>query len=48
MKIKKTKQVHHGDPVYYDENGRMFVESGRAQVYFSHRKQEEVEARKKK
>ena len=48
MKIKKTKQIHHGDPVYKDENGRMFVESGNARVYFSQRKQGEVEARKKR
>jgi len=48
MKIKKTKQIHHGDPVYKDEDGKMFVESGNARVYFSRRKQEEVEARKKK
>lgn len=47
-KIKKTKQVHHGDPIYRDENGRMFVESGNARVYFSRRMAEEIEARKKK
>ena len=48
MKIKKTKQIHHGDPVYKDEDGKMFVESGRARVYFSRRMQEEIEARRKK
>jgi len=48
MKIKKTKQVHHGDPIYRDEDGRMFVEAGNARIYFSRRKQAEVEARKKK
>ena len=48
MKIKKTKQIHHGEPVYKDENGRMFVEAGRARVYFSRTMREKIEARKKK
>ena len=48
MKIKKTKQIHHGEPVYRDEDGRMFVESGRARVYFIRRMREKIEARKKK
>lgn len=48
MKIKKTKQVHHGDPIYRDENGRLFVDAGNARVYFSWRMSEEIEARKKK
>ena len=48
MKVKKTKQIHHGDPIYRDENGRMFVDAGNARVYFSQRKSKEIEARKKK
>ena len=48
MKVKKTKQIHHGEPVYKDEDGRMFVESGKARVYFSQAMREKIEARKKK
>ena len=48
MKVKKTKQIHHGEPVYKDEDGRMFVESGRARVYFSQTMREKIESRKKK
>jgi len=47
-KIKKTKQVHHGDPVYKDESGRMFVELGNTRVYFNRKTIAKIEARKKK
>jgi len=47
-KIKKTKQIHRGEPVYKDENGKMFVEAGRARVYFSPGMVRRIEARKKK
>ena len=47
-KIKKTKQIHRGEPVYKDENGKMFVETGRARVYFSPGMVRKIEARKKK
>ena len=46
-KIKKTKQVHNGYPIYRDGNGRMFVESGNARVYFSRRKANEIKERKR-
>ena len=48
MKVKKTKQIHRGEPVYYDEDGRMFVEAGRARVYFGPGMARKIEARKKK
>lgn len=48
MKVKKTKQIHRGDPVYRDENGKMFVEAGNARVYFSPGMVRKIEARRKK
>jgi len=48
MKVKKTKQIHRGEPVYYDENGKMFVESGNTRLYFNQEKTKEIEARKRK
>ena len=47
-KIKKTKQIHRGEHVYYDEDGKMFVEVGRARVYFGPEMVRKIEARKKK
>ena len=47
-KIKKTKQIHRGYPVYKDENGQMFVEGGNCRVYFSAGMRKKIEARKKK
>ena len=48
MKVKKTKQIHRGEPVYKDEHGKMFVETGNARVYFSPGMVRKIEARKKK
>ena len=48
MKAKKSKQIHRGEPVYYDENGKMFVESGNTRLYFNQEKTKEIEARKRK
>lgn len=48
MKVKKTKQTHCGSPVYYDENSRMFVDSGNARVYLNGETVKKIEARKRK
>lgn len=46
--MRKSKQVHNGRPVRYDEKGQMFVESGRARVYLNHETVKKIEARKRK
>lgn len=48
MKVKKSKQVHHGDSLYYDERGQMFKEVGNTRVYLSGKTRKEIEARKRK
>lgn len=47
-KIKKTKQVHLGDPLYYDENGQIFKEVGNARIYLNRETVTKIKARKKK
>jgi len=48
MKKHKKTALHLGDPVYIDEKGQMYKESGRARIYLNGVTMKEIEARKKK
>ncbi len=46
--MRKRRQIHLGDPVYYDDKGQMFVNAGSARVYLNRATVTKIEARKKK
>ena len=46
--MRKRKIIHLGDPIYYDENGQMFKESGNARVYLNRATVKKIESRKRK
>lgn len=46
--MRKRRQIHLGDPVYYDEKGQMFKKSGNARVYLNGTTVKKIESRKKK
>ena len=46
--MRKRKQVHHGDPVYEDDDGRLFVKSGNANVYLKSATLRKIKGRRKK
>ncbi len=47
-KIKKSKHVHLGQRVFYDEKGQMFKEVGNSRVYLNGVTAQKIESRKKK
>lgn len=46
--MKKTKRIYHGRPIYKDDNGKLFVDSGNARLYLSGKTVKEIESRKRK
>jgi len=48
MKKHKKTAVHLGDPVFIDEKGQMYKESGRSRVYLNGITVTEIKARKRK
>ncbi len=46
-KIKKSKHIHLGQRVFYDEKGQMFKEVGNTRVYLNGVTAKKIEARGK-
>lgn len=46
--MSRRKLKHYGEPVYYDEHGRMFKVAGKARVYLNRETVRGIEAKKKK